>query len=331
MGQTKMKISIIVPVFNEERLIVGCLDSVINQDYPKRNYEIIVVNDGSTDNTLTAIKRKQKEAEKKSVKIKIVNLERNQGRVIARETGATNSKYNNLLFIDSRCITDKNVLKIVKSSNYQPIIGYVSDRRNRSVFDRFNCLIRKIKYSSHFEENFKPVYITKDNFDEMGKGTGIFFCDKELFLHSQLKDITKYGSDDTKLLWNIVQKKKILIHPDVKVTYLSRTSLKKEIKHTFERGPKFVDYYLHLRKRRFWLFIFFPIATLILTIILTFFNLTYLLYWLGFLILILILSSIWISENISDFFVVLTILPIIGFSFELGILRGLILKLLRKY
>jgi len=326
-----MNISIIVPIFNEETLIDKCLDSVIDQDYPKKNYEIIVINDGSTDNTLQEIKKKQKRAEVNGIDIKIINLKNNQGRVIARKTGAENSKYNNLLFIDSRCIANNKILNNIEEINYQPIIGYLLMDFERSVFDRFGWLIRKKIYSSYFEKNFKPTYITKGNFDEMGKGTGIFFCKKELFLHSQLKSKTEYVSDDTKLLWNIVQKKKILMHPCVKATYLSRTSLKKEIKHTFERGPKFVDYYLNLKKKRFWLFIFFPIVTLIFTIILILCNLTHLLCWLGFMIIILILTSIWISENIADFCTVVVILPIIGLSFELGILKGLILKLLRKY
>jgi len=107
----KMKISIIVPVYNEEKLIAECFNALINQNYPKEDYEIVVVNDGSTDNTLEVIKRKQKEAKEKGVEVEIVNLERNQGRVIARETGAKHAEYNNLLFIDSRCVADKNILK----------------------------------------------------------------------------------------------------------------------------------------------------------------------------------------------------------------------------
>ena len=44
------KISIIVPVYNVERYLNRCLDSIINQTY--NNIEIILVNDGSTDNSL---------------------------------------------------------------------------------------------------------------------------------------------------------------------------------------------------------------------------------------------------------------------------------------
>ena len=325
------KISIIVVVYNEEKLIKACLNALINQDYPKEDYEIVVVNDGSTDNTLEAIEKKQKEAKEKGTDIKIINLERNHGRMMARKIGAKNAKYNKLLFIDSRCIAEKDILKNIKRIGYQPVVGNPIIDFKRSAFDRFGWLIRKKLYSSHFGKSFKPVYITKDNFDKMPKGTTIFFCDKELFLSSQLEDKSKDVSDDTKLLWNIVQKKKILRRSDVKVTYLSRTSLRKELKHTFERGPKFVDYYLSPKKKYFWLFIFLPIIALIFTIALIFINLTYFLYWLGFLILVWIFISVWLAENIKDFLIVFSLLPIMEFSFGLGILKGLLLKLLKKY
>lgn len=324
-----MKISIVIPVFNEEILIADCLDAFINQDYPEKEYEIVVVNDGSTDRTLETIKNKQRETQEKNIRVKIINLKKNQGWVAARETGARNTKYDNLLFTDSRCIADTNILKNIENINYQPIVGNPILDFKGSALSRFNWLFRKKLYSTYFGENFKPAYITKDNFDEMPKGTTIFFCKKELFVSSQLKEKSKYVSDDTKLLWNIVQKKKILKHPDIKITYLPRTSLKEEIKHTFERGPRFVDYYLNLKKERFWLFIFLPIIGSIFTLSLIFVNLTYLLYWVGFLILLSIFISLWLAENIKDFFIALGYLPVIGLSFGFGILKGLLLKLIK--
>lgn len=48
-------ISIIVPAYNEEGVISDCLNSLVNLNYPKNEYEIIIVNDGSTDKTANVL------------------------------------------------------------------------------------------------------------------------------------------------------------------------------------------------------------------------------------------------------------------------------------
>ena len=50
-----MKLSIIIPVYNVERYLRQCLDSCLDQDIPKTEYEIIIVNDGSPDNSQVII------------------------------------------------------------------------------------------------------------------------------------------------------------------------------------------------------------------------------------------------------------------------------------
>lgn len=50
-------ISVIVPVYNEEKFIVSCLTNLINQDFNKNNYEIIVIDNASTDNTAKIAKK----------------------------------------------------------------------------------------------------------------------------------------------------------------------------------------------------------------------------------------------------------------------------------
>ena len=84
------KLSIIIPCYNAEAYIKRCLDKVLTIDL---NKEVIVVNDGSTDNSLNLLKTYEN-------KIKLVNLEKNGGLSNARNSGikAATSKY--LTFID---------------------------------------------------------------------------------------------------------------------------------------------------------------------------------------------------------------------------------------
>ncbi len=299
----------------------------MKQDYLKTNYEIIVIDGASTDRTPEIVNDVSKKAEEVGISFKYIRNQEREGRLLARMHGAKEATYNLLLFIDSRCIAYRDLLNKIDEIDYEPIVGNPLVKFDNSI-SRFYRLIRKRLYRRCFGEKFEPVYMEKENFEKIGKGTTIFLCNKELFLSSQPGSGSQYVSDDTKLLWNVVRKKKILKHPDVKVTYLPRNSLKEEIGHTFQRGPKFVDYYLDLRKQRFWMFIFSPLFLSILTISLLLINFTYFLYCLSLAMLIHVSISIWLSKNIRDFFIVVALFPIVGFAFEMGILKGLTLKLL---
>ncbi len=326
-----MNISIVIPVYNEGKNIRHCLDALIAQNYPKNHYEIIVVNDGSTDSTPDSIREKQKKAKNKNVVLKIVNLDKNKGRVEARIAGAKNAKYEDILFTDSRCLADENILNIIKKVGYQPIVGNPIIDHDRSVFDRFIHITRRKLYPSSYGKRFAPIFITEKNFNKIAKGTTVFFCKKRLFLKSQPSSTNSNVSDDTKLLLNILHKRRLLKHPEVKVHYLARNSLEKEIKHTYERGPRFVDYYFNPKRLYFWVFIFLPAFLLAGLLTIGVFSPFSLFYVLVFIMLFFLLSSLYLSENIKDFFIVLIFLPIFFFVFEFGIAKGLVLKILKMY
>ena len=91
-----MKLSIIVPVYNVADYLPKCLDSLLVQDLSQNEYEIIVVNDGSTDNS----GKIAEEYSKTYSNIILINQE-NQGLSGARNTGIQNAKGEYVQFVDS--------------------------------------------------------------------------------------------------------------------------------------------------------------------------------------------------------------------------------------
>ncbi len=97
-------ISIIIPVYNVEPYLKDCLDSVINQTY--KNLEIILVNDGSTDNSKTICE----EYKKKDSRIILIN-QKNSGLSSARNAGIKQSTGEYISFIDSDDYVEKDYVE----------------------------------------------------------------------------------------------------------------------------------------------------------------------------------------------------------------------------
>jgi len=98
--------SIIVPVYNVEPYLRQCLESVINQDYS--DYEIICINDGSTDNSPAILQKYGKACNQ----IKIINQE-NHGLSTARNIGIREASGDYILFLDSDDCLEPNALQIL--------------------------------------------------------------------------------------------------------------------------------------------------------------------------------------------------------------------------
>ncbi len=116
-----MTFSLIVPVYNVEKYLAKCLDSILNQTYT--DFEIIVVNDGSPDNSQAII---DEYAEKYPDKIKAY-VKENGGLSDARNFGIERAQGDYLLFIDSDDYIDPTALSCIKKSidNGRPdVIGF---------------------------------------------------------------------------------------------------------------------------------------------------------------------------------------------------------------
>ena len=99
-----MRFSVIIPVYNVEKFIGKCLDSVFKQTYS--DYEIVAVNDGSTDSSLKILENYQIN----NPKLKIIS-QKNKGLGGARNTGISNAKGEFLIFLDSDDYIATNMLE----------------------------------------------------------------------------------------------------------------------------------------------------------------------------------------------------------------------------
>jgi glycosyltransferase involved in cell wall biosynthesis len=106
-----MKFSVIVTTFNRAKIIPMCLDSLINQNFPKSDYEIIIVNNKSTDNTEDIVEKYIDE--NPDINIKYYFVPR-PGQVYARQIGILASRNEILSFTDDDGILDPNWLREIE-------------------------------------------------------------------------------------------------------------------------------------------------------------------------------------------------------------------------
>ena len=115
------KVSIIVPAYNEEARIGGCLEAALSQDY-RGPMEVILVNDGSTDGTLAAASK---------FPVMAIDQGANLGKAAALNTGVGHSTGEIVVFSDSDSRMEKGSVRI--------LVDYL--QRNRGVSAVAGCLV----------------------------------------------------------------------------------------------------------------------------------------------------------------------------------------------
>lgn len=324
MAEPLTHFSVIVPVYNGAETLDACLTALVGQDYPIERFEIIVVDDGSTDETATIASR---------YPLRLIRLPENRGRIEARLRGAAEARFDTLVYNDVRVVPRRELLAKISERGYEPLIPNIEDYDgSRWGLARFFFLLRCRLYAPCYplSKEGGDFWVTEENFDRMPKGTTFFVCSRDRWLASQPEKADREASDDTRILRKIVATKPILRAVNLLARYRQRTDFATVIPHTFERGPRFADYYLRPGGRYFAL---------------------YAGIW-GF-ILIWLLSSIWdprlgmagaalilaaftgamayLSRRWSDLLVVAVCLPAVTAAFGLGILKWQIRQLAGKH
>ena len=171
-------ISVVVPVYNVEKYIVKCLESIANQDY--KDFELLIINDGSTDESAKLAKNFLSTLD---IDWQIIEKE-NGGLASARNKGIEESKGDYVVFIDSDDTVSSDFLRLLQSEIENNIdfsfcnfaftksqTPPIDDNNDKTVFDRATLLEVFLKRTIKFvvpSMMFRKEFILNNNlfFDE---------------------------------------------------------------------------------------------------------------------------------------------------------------------
>ena len=150
------KISIIVPIYNAEKKLHRCIESILNQSY--KNLEIILVNDGSSDNSINICEKYKI----KDNRIIIIDKE-NAGVSVARNSGLNIATGKYIQFVDSDDYINpdmcEKLIKTINKNNADVVVCGYNKITNGKIESKF------IKETTVFE-----MYNFKNTFNEIFKG-----------------------------------------------------------------------------------------------------------------------------------------------------------------
>lgn len=141
-NKKKIRVSFVIPAYNVQEHIGRTLDTVFSQTADESDYEVVVVNDGSTDNTLVVVESKLRE--NRGIVSTIV-CQDNQGVSIARNSGIENSNGDYIVFLDGddEVTQDlvKSIISITKDQSPAVIVWGATkvDGNSRQVIDDFSA------------------------------------------------------------------------------------------------------------------------------------------------------------------------------------------------
>ncbi len=144
------KISIIIPCYNEEKNIAGCIESINRSNYKRENLEIIAIDDGSTDSTAKILKK---------YNIKIIKSS-HLGKPEALNLGVKEARHEFILALDADTVIDKNFIKHIikpfKDKNVGATNGSCLAKNEKNMLETF----QKIEYFMHsmIRKAFSDVY-----------------------------------------------------------------------------------------------------------------------------------------------------------------------------
>lgn len=219
-------ISVIIPTYNDAKNLGLCLKSIRGCDY-KGEYEIIVFNDGSTDDT---------EEVAKSYGCKIVNSEKNIGPGMGRNLAAREARGEILAFTDSDCVVYPDWLKLIEEIFQDRKIFAAAGKYSDSLTPQFIAKFRM--YESTFYTHQEKTFLNTSSSNNL-------MCRKEIFYKcGGFGD--RYVAEDAVFGYNLYKAgAAILLVPELKVAHHCKTTIIGYLKQQYSWVKNLVDVYIN--------------------------------------------------------------------------------------
>ncbi len=191
-----IKISIIVPFYNAEKHINNCLDALLKQSF-NESYEIIMVNDASTDNSINEIKKNNSQI------IKIFSLIKNTGQSAARNLGIRNASGEYIFFMDVDDTIEIDTLSTlydVAVKNDCDVVFSDFKRIEASVNQRSNIFNYENDQFFNHQDLLNVMINELYNHNPLFGHLGIFGCNARLIKSSIIHDNKIFFCDELRYL-----------------------------------------------------------------------------------------------------------------------------------
>ena len=233
--QDIVKVSVIVPFYNAAETIERCINALLAQNYPADNYEVILVDNNSTDNTAQIVK--------KYPRIKLLT-ENKQGSYAARNRGVAESKGGIIAFTDSDCVPApewlNRILESFDSSQVGIVQGgriYASECSALTLLEAYESERVNYMFSSTYDGLYygytnnmavrREIFYQCGPFEDVARGGDSIFVSRAILMYSS--EVVRYV-------------------PDAAIRHLEITSVRKYLSKKFLYGKSFQQTY-SLRKQ----------------------------------------------------------------------------------
>ncbi len=236
-------ISIIIPIYNAENYIRRCINSILNQTY--QNYEIILIDDGSTDNSREILNEF-----KANKKIRIY-FQKNMGVAKTRNKGIKLSRGKYIAFIDNDDYIDRDYLeKLYKNISNNDIIisGYrrVNDIKTLFLSKLENTDWSKYMIMAPWAKFYKKEFLLKNEIEFLSNNIGedVYFNLIAYSSTDKIKIIPYIGYNwyfNNKSVSNTIQKS---MKNDIKFLYLLDKIYEALVERKFNVNDELFEFYI---------------------------------------------------------------------------------------